>query len=302
MRTWDVRHRRVAASLPELSTAHTYRQAADVVDMCNRFYNCEVNIGHHPVADDVPARRPSGIAVTLTLLQRDLHTRTAPALLQISMKREAKPDMQSVSQARPTKSLGTTKWGNLTFQNQLRLPWMIDAQRGTGKGSGLFVHTYLVTQNHQQAAQIPRTTMLTDSPNSWTASLAALWQDVLDPNHIVEFAVVTPTPTTSAGDRGQGAHILVIQQSKPTEVAILLTALTREGYVHWATFVPEHATKAQLNQAISRCPYLGIHSARDPAHNPDPKWNRDLAPTSEETSPGINTPRRAPAARRKPKG
>eukprot|EP00438_Fugacium_kawagutii_P021420 Skav230559 [mRNA] locus=scaffold7717:17184:43069:- [translate_table: standard] len=73
-----------AASVPEISSAATFRNAADVDSECSAEYACEVRYAGQIVPEHPPTRKPSGMSVNIIMTQLQRNPSEVSSFLQVS--------------------------------------------------------------------------------------------------------------------------------------------------------------------------------------------------------------------------
>eukprot|EP00438_Fugacium_kawagutii_P011894 Skav219175 [mRNA] locus=scaffold648:409701:433350:- [translate_table: standard] len=260
----DVQVEQAAHSIPEISDATTFQDAAETTRLCQGSFQCEVTFDGRTIPHHPPTRRPDGLSVHVLvseqvpsqdhfdLMQRSSVLRpvrvpdggTGSATEHASHSQDA-----SSSHSGDRLSMRQRAFTRLcsSFQDHLLNIWTESAAvECQEEGPVLYVATYFLAVPHIEDCVSSRPVRLTGHPRQWFSQLREAWRDVADLTQWIDVFVVHPYPVDLPATSGIAAHVLLVQSLDDHHKALLVTTVFQPSITYHAMLITPQITRRQV--------------------------------------------------------
>eukprot|EP00438_Fugacium_kawagutii_P029838 Skav200964 [mRNA] locus=scaffold448:503249:506983:- [translate_table: standard] len=260
----DVQVEQAAHSIPEISDAQTFQDAAETTRLCRSDFRCEVTFDGRALPHHPPARRPDRIAVNVIVSEQfpsqdGLHLMQRAVRLRPITQPDAgtgAPDDHPSADASGHAFVETHRISGrqraftrlcATFQDQLQPIWDdAAAVEREDEGPVLYVASYFISFPHMLDCAISRPVRLVGLPHTWFQQLRAAWIDTADLLEWTDVFVVQPGPLQTPATQGVAAHVILAQHLEPAQRAILVTTVLPSQISYCARIVDDTISRRQI--------------------------------------------------------
>ena len=246
----------VAAVMRTPTNAYSIRDLCNVARVCvDRQFEIQRGPQRYPPGEDVQVQNGDGLIFNIHPPVITHHVGddqvVTPQWIPVSAGPELDPDVDLI--------LAPDITEQTEFTQELFEHWDVHARVGPANIERLLhVTTWCLNADRTRFNDETRVVTLGDDFHAWESQLQRAWQDLLDPNELVHFAIVDDQPAGFAG--GYGLHIIVHQHLCNVERATIVTVFNdflRSAPHIAAVILPHLVGSTALIQAVHRedeCP------------------------------------------------
>lgn len=141
------------------------------------------------------------------------------------------------------------------FLHSLQSLWDSYAERETEEeGRVLYVNTWYIDHERSPQCHSMRAVRLLGDAWNWPDRLAEAWDDWIDPDAVIDFYLVRPTPRTSGSSTLAVPHVLIVQHPRVGLCSIHMTIIDTANHATptrmLATIAPRQITKTLFYDLI----------------------------------------------------